>query len=141
MLIFSSLLYHFIRKWLLTYWQCLFFSPSSFGNSSSELVTSYSRHLEMKHDMLLSLLFEHGTYKKLYSYRHLINGFAVHISPEQVKPWAILLFLFIYIYIYRYIFNCLQQFSVLIDITIFAFSFSNESHYISRQKSLDRPQV
>ncbi|XP_034699683.1 subtilisin-like protease SBT2.5 isoform X1 [Vitis riparia] len=52
---------------------------------TSELVTSYSRHLEMKHDMLLSLLFEHGTYKKLYSYRHLINGFAVHISPEQAE--------------------------------------------------------
>lgn len=50
----------------------------------SEKVTSYSRHLEKKHDMLLGMLFDHGTYKKLYSYRHLINGFAVHISPEQV---------------------------------------------------------
>lgn len=50
----------------------------------SEKVTSYSRHLEKKHDMLLGMLFDRGTYKKLYSYRHLINGFAVHISPEQV---------------------------------------------------------
>ncbi|KAL2534472.1 Subtilisin-like protease SBT2.5 [Abeliophyllum distichum] len=50
---------------------------------TSELVTSYAHHLEKKHDMLLGMLFEHGTYKKLYSYRHLINGFAVHISPEQ----------------------------------------------------------
>ncbi|KAJ4963663.1 hypothetical protein NE237_023602 [Protea cynaroides] len=52
---------------------------------TSELVTSYSHHLEQKHDMLLGLLFEHGTYKKLYSYRHLINGFSVHISPEQAE--------------------------------------------------------
>lgn len=58
----------------------------NFFSFSSDSVTSYSHHLEMKHDMLLSLLFEHGTYKKLYSYRHLINGFAVHMSPEQVKP-------------------------------------------------------
>lgn len=53
--------------------------------SFSELVISYARHLEKRHDMLLDMLFDQGTYKKLYSYRHLINGFAVHISPEQVK--------------------------------------------------------
>ncbi|KAI8571441.1 hypothetical protein RHMOL_Rhmol01G0120700 [Rhododendron molle] len=52
---------------------------------NSEKVTSYSRHLEKKHDMLLGMLFDRGTYKKLYSYRHLINGFAVHISPEQAE--------------------------------------------------------
>ncbi|XP_022888225.1 subtilisin-like protease SBT2.5 [Olea europaea var. sylvestris] len=52
---------------------------------SSELVISYSRHLEKKHDMLLGMMFDRGTYKKLYSYRHLINGFAVHISPEQAE--------------------------------------------------------
>lgn len=51
---------------------------------SSELVTSYARHLEKKHDMILGMLFERGTYKKLYSYHHLINGFAVHTTPEQV---------------------------------------------------------
>ncbi|OAY46704.1 subtilisin-like protease SBT2.6 [Manihot esculenta] len=54
-------------------------------DTTSELVTSYARHLEKKHDMLLDSLFDHGTYKKLYSYRHLINGFAVHISPEQAE--------------------------------------------------------
>ncbi|XAR63738.1 Cucumisin [Bertholletia excelsa] len=50
---------------------------------TSEAVISYSRHLEKKHDMLLGMLFDLGTYKKLYSYGLLINGFAVHISPEQ----------------------------------------------------------
>ncbi|XP_051131507.1 subtilisin-like protease SBT2.5 [Andrographis paniculata] len=54
-------------------------------DSSSELVISYARHLEKRHDMLLGMLFDRGTYKKLYSYRHLINGFAVHITPEQAE--------------------------------------------------------
>uniref|UniRef100_A0A7N0R8Y9 Uncharacterized protein n=1 Tax=Kalanchoe fedtschenkoi TaxID=63787 RepID=A0A7N0R8Y9_KALFE len=52
---------------------------------TSDLVIAYSRHLEKKHDMLLGMLFDHGTYEKLYSYRHLINGFAVHLSPEQAE--------------------------------------------------------
>lgn len=52
---------------------------------TSEAVISYARHLEKKHDMLLGLLFQGGTYTKLYSYRHLINGFAVHVSPEQAE--------------------------------------------------------
>ncbi|OVA19237.1 Peptidase S8/S53 domain [Macleaya cordata] len=52
---------------------------------TSELVTSYSHHLVKKHDMLLGLMFDRGTYKKLYSYKHLINGFAVHTSPEQAE--------------------------------------------------------
>ncbi|GKV00325.1 hypothetical protein SLEP1_g13034 [Rubroshorea leprosula] len=54
-------------------------------DTSSEVVTSYARHLERKHDMLLGMLFERGTYKKVYSYKHLINGFAVHVSPEQAE--------------------------------------------------------
>lgn len=54
-------------------------------NVASESVSSYAKHLEKKHDMLLGLLFDQGTYKKLYSYRHLINGFAVHITPEQAE--------------------------------------------------------
>ncbi|CAB4262114.1 unnamed protein product [Prunus armeniaca] len=54
-------------------------------DTTSESVTSYARHLESKHDMLLGMLFEQGTYQKLYSYQHLINGFAVHISHEQAE--------------------------------------------------------
>lgn len=50
----------------------------------SDLVTSYSSHLEQKHDTILDTLFDDGNYKKLYSYKHLINGFAVHVSEEQV---------------------------------------------------------
>nr|KJB22000.1 hypothetical protein B456_004G025300 [Gossypium raimondii] len=54
-------------------------------DTTSELVTSYASHLEKKHDMLLGMLFEHGSYKKLYSYKHLINGFSVHLSPQQAE--------------------------------------------------------
>ncbi|XVE98841.1 hypothetical protein REPUB_Repub03eG0143400 [Reevesia pubescens] len=54
-------------------------------DTTSELVTSYASHLEKKHDMLLGMLFERGSYKKLYSYKHLINGFSVHVSPEQAE--------------------------------------------------------
>ncbi|KAH0850816.1 hypothetical protein HID58_095225 [Brassica napus] len=32
-------------------------------DTSSELVTSYARHLERKHDMILGMLFEEGSYK------------------------------------------------------------------------------
>ncbi|WOL06491.1 subtilisin-like protease SBT2.5 [Canna indica] len=52
---------------------------------TSESVTSYALYLENKHDALLDSLFEVGTYKKLYSYHHLINGFAIHMSPEHVE--------------------------------------------------------
>ncbi|CAA0842214.1 PA-domain containing subtilase family protein [Striga hermonthica] len=52
---------------------------------TSDLVISYARHLEKRHDMLLGMLFDKGTYKKLYSYKHLINGFAVHTSPDQAE--------------------------------------------------------
>ncbi|RZS16804.1 hypothetical protein BHM03_00048855, partial [Ensete ventricosum] len=44
------------------------------GVAVCESVTSYALHLEKKHDALLDSLFEVGTYKKLYSYRHLVNG-------------------------------------------------------------------
>ncbi|CAL9176938.1 unnamed protein product [Musa hybrid cultivar] len=52
---------------------------------TSESVTSYALHLEKRHDSILDSLFEVGTYKKLYSYHHLINGFAIHMSPEQAE--------------------------------------------------------
>ena len=58
------------------------------------MVVSYARHLEKRHDMLLGMLFERGTYNKLYSYRHLINGFAVHLSPEQVMSRIVIFLVF-----------------------------------------------
>ncbi|KAM0018232.1 putative peptidase S8 propeptide/proteinase inhibitor I9 [Helianthus debilis subsp. tardiflorus] len=51
---------------------------------TSDSVASYSQHLETRHDALLESLFKDETYTKVYSYKHLINGFAVHMSPEKV---------------------------------------------------------
>ncbi|KAG9140883.1 hypothetical protein Leryth_010406 [Lithospermum erythrorhizon] len=48
-----------------------------------ELTPPIGKNAKHYSDMLLGMLFDHGSYKKLYSYRHLINGFAVHVSPEQ----------------------------------------------------------
>ncbi|KAL9254734.1 Subtilisin-like protease SBT2.5-like protein [Drosera capensis] len=50
-----------------------------------DAVKSYAGHLENRHDMLLDMLFERDSYEKLYSYKHLLNGFAVHVSPEQAE--------------------------------------------------------
>ncbi|KAL9250507.1 Subtilisin-like protease SBT2.6-like protein [Drosera capensis] len=52
--------------------------------SSDAVTSSYAEHLENRHDMLLDLLFERDSYEKLYSYKHLLNGFAVHVSPDQL---------------------------------------------------------
>ncbi|GJR89719.1 subtilisin-like protease SBT2.6 isoform X1 [Tanacetum coccineum] len=54
-----------------------------FSAPKCDLVTSYSSHLEQRHDTLLEALFDDGNYKKLYSYKHLIKGFAVDASPKQ----------------------------------------------------------
>ncbi|XP_039120202.1 subtilisin-like protease SBT2.5 [Dioscorea cayenensis subsp. rotundata] len=62
--------------------------PAEEFDITSESITSYSLHLEKQHDALLDSLFEVGTYKKLYSYRHLINGFAIHMSEEQAETLA-----------------------------------------------------
>ncbi|XP_068643871.1 subtilisin-like protease SBT2.5 [Aristolochia californica] len=51
----------------------------------SESVIAYSAHLEKQHDDLLKAVFAPGTYHKVYSYRHLLHGFAVHTTPEQAE--------------------------------------------------------
>ncbi|XP_068636449.1 subtilisin-like protease SBT2.5 isoform X3 [Aristolochia californica] len=66
------------------------FAPtaSEFGNKidvNSESVIAYSGHLEKQHDALLEALFAAGTYEKVYSYYHLLHGFAVHTTPEQAE--------------------------------------------------------
>ncbi|CAD6335535.1 unnamed protein product [Miscanthus lutarioriparius] len=52
---------------------------------TSEAVASYALHLRGHHDKLLDSLLVEGTYEKLYSYHHLINGFAVHMSSLQAE--------------------------------------------------------
>jgi hypothetical protein len=37
-----------------------------------------------KHDIFLDSFLPTGSYKKLYSYTHLLNGFAIHAESEEV---------------------------------------------------------
>ncbi|KAJ4789598.1 Subtilisin-like protease [Rhynchospora pubera] len=51
----------------------------------SDIVRAYSIHLENKHNEILDSVLLEGSYTKLYTYRHLINGFAVHMNPLQAE--------------------------------------------------------
>lgn len=103
-------LMHLFQKGLSMY-NPLFTLCFAFLGHVSDPVTSYSLHLEKQHDAILEALFEAGTYKKLYSYSHLINGFAVHTSHEQVN----------YIYIYICFFSLL----IILHHMCFFFFFSS----------------
>eukprot|EP00249_Psilotum_nudum_P002715 c15839_g1_i1 orf=1785-3449(-) len=50
---------------------------------SSQAAKAYKVFLESQHDMLLKSIFKTKSYSKLYSYHHVVNGFAVQISSEQ----------------------------------------------------------
>lgn len=51
---------------------------------NSDIVRAYSIHLENKHNEILDSVLLEGSYTKLYTYRHLMNGFAIHMNPLQV---------------------------------------------------------
>ncbi|KAJ7521026.1 hypothetical protein O6H91_19G034600 [Diphasiastrum complanatum] len=59
--------------------------PGKKVDPSSAQVQSYISHLTNRHDDILARTFgQHGEYRKLYSYHHTLNGFAVDITPAQV---------------------------------------------------------
>ncbi|KAI5079743.1 hypothetical protein GOP47_0005222 [Adiantum capillus-veneris] len=43
----------------------------------------YAAYLVSTHDTLLASTFSSGTYKKLYSYTHLVNGFSAFLTAQQ----------------------------------------------------------
>ncbi|KAL4563004.1 hypothetical protein LXL04_027035 [Taraxacum kok-saghyz] len=51
----------------------------------SEVLKAHAKHLEDSHDHLLQSTLDEGAYTKLYSYKHLVNGFSVHTTPSQAK--------------------------------------------------------
>ncbi|KAH7838532.1 hypothetical protein Vadar_027760 [Vaccinium darrowii] len=51
----------------------------------SEVSKAYAKQLVDSHDKILNSTLEEGSYTKLYSFKHIVNGFAVHTSPSQVK--------------------------------------------------------
>ncbi|XP_057497496.1 subtilisin-like protease SBT2.4 [Actinidia eriantha] len=52
---------------------------------NSEVSKAYARHLVDSHDQILESSLERGSYNKLYSFKHIANGFAIHTSPSQVE--------------------------------------------------------
>lgn len=60
-------------------------TPRQTKNATRAHYTSYLIRVQ---DSLLKRTFERGTYKKLYSYHYLINGFAILLNPQQAEKLA-----------------------------------------------------
>ncbi|CAK9182222.1 unnamed protein product [Ilex paraguariensis] len=52
---------------------------------SSEVSKAHAKHLVDSHDKLLESTLDKGSYNKLYSFKHIVNGFAVHTTPSQAE--------------------------------------------------------
>ncbi|EEF43811.1 subtilisin-like protease SBT2.4 isoform X1 [Ricinus communis] len=52
---------------------------------NSEASQAHARRLVDSHDQLLQSTLEIGSYTKLYSFKHIVNGFAVHATHSQAK--------------------------------------------------------
>lgn len=57
---------------------------SSFSMAGVQAVQAYSTFLLSHQDSLLDNALGSGTYTKLYGYHHLVNGFAVDITADQI---------------------------------------------------------
>ncbi|KAK9274940.1 hypothetical protein L1049_022196 [Liquidambar formosana] len=44
----------------------------------------YKNNISSRHDVFLESLLQSGSYTKLYSYTHLLNGFAIHVESVEV---------------------------------------------------------
>jgi len=51
---------------------------------SGDDAQKYKEKIISRHDIFLESLLPSGSYTKLYSYTHLLNGFALHTSSEEV---------------------------------------------------------
>ncbi|PQQ12161.1 subtilisin-like protease SBT2.4 [Prunus yedoensis var. nudiflora] len=52
---------------------------------NSEVFKAHAKRLVDSHDQLLQSALETGSYSKLYSFKHILNGFAVHTTPSQAE--------------------------------------------------------
>ncbi|KAK4489180.1 hypothetical protein RD792_004974, partial [Penstemon davidsonii] len=50
----------------------------------SDDIAMYKERMTKEHDVFLESLLEQGSYIKLYSYTHLLNGFAIHAKEDKV---------------------------------------------------------
>lgn len=51
----------------------------------SKASKGHAKHLLASHDILLQSTLESGSYEKLHSFKHIINGFSIHTTPSQAK--------------------------------------------------------
>lgn len=63
----------------------------------SEVYKAHAKHLVDSHDQLLQTTLDSGSYNKLYSFKHIVNGFSVHTTPSQVSFLSPLLQTFIFL--------------------------------------------
>ncbi|KAL8104163.1 hypothetical protein AgCh_028411 [Apium graveolens] len=54
-------------------------------NPYSEVSKAHAKKLVKSHEKLLASTLDTGSYNKLYSFKHVVNGFAVHTSPSQFQ--------------------------------------------------------
>ncbi|GLT75193.1 hypothetical protein SLA2020_469350 [Shorea laevis] len=52
---------------------------------NSEVSKAHAKSLVDSHDRVLQNTLETGSYSKLYSFKYILNGFAVHTTPSQAK--------------------------------------------------------
>jgi hypothetical protein len=57
---------------------------SLFLSRRGEEAQKYKAVATTKHNIFLDSFLPPGSYKKLYSYTHLLNGFAIHAESEEV---------------------------------------------------------
>ncbi|XP_024023201.1 subtilisin-like protease SBT2.4 [Morus notabilis] len=55
------------------------------GHKHSEVSRAHAKRLVNSHDKLLQSTLETGSYTKLHSFKHIVNGFAVHTTPSQAS--------------------------------------------------------
>ncbi|KAK4439395.1 Subtilisin-like protease SBT2.4 [Sesamum alatum] len=53
--------------------------------SNSEASMAHAKHLVDSHDQFLQSTLDAGSYDKLYSFKHIVNGFALHTPHSQVE--------------------------------------------------------
>ncbi|KAE8686376.1 Subtilisin-like protease SBT2.4 [Hibiscus syriacus] len=59
------------------------FHGRKFDPNSSSM--DHAKKLVDSHDQVLQRTLDRGSYNKLYSFKHVLNGFAVHTTPSQAK--------------------------------------------------------
>ncbi|KAL1214783.1 Subtilisin-like protease SBT2.4 [Cardamine amara subsp. amara] len=55
------------------------------ANINSKAMASEAKKIKENHEKILKSTLEHGSYTMLYSFKHIINAFAVRTTPSEIK--------------------------------------------------------